>query len=394
MFLSIPHPHYFSYKTNKEVKEIYWFTVLNGFGLALAYIFEPIYLYHLGFSLPTIMWFYVEVYTFYVALLLFVPRFASHFGLKHAILISNVLYLFYWIALFFIKSHLVFFALAPFFFALQKSFFWPAFNTYTALASSKSQRGRQVGVIYSIVELAYIAGPFIGGLVSQNFGFVALFALAGLTVILSCLPLFWTRDIRAPGGFEAKYLLQFISKNPKNFFGYWGYAEDLMQMSLWPILMYMIVHLYFGVGLITTFASLIACVVMLYIGKLADRNDKHGLIESISFFYGISWIFRFVAVDTISVSIFDTLTKIGKGLINIPIVSLTLETARVQSGKFTLMYATFFEFSLSIGKIFTALAAITILNLTGNVYLVFVLVGFLTFFYSFLTNRVNVIKAV
>jgi MFS family permease len=389
MFFSIPHPHYFSYKSNKEVKEIYWFTVINGVGLAMAYIFEPIYLYHLEFPLASIMWFYVEVYVLFCLLMSFGAKFAQKFGIKHSILISNFFYLIYWMTLFFIKSHSVLFLVAPLFFALQKSFFWPAFDTLTSLVSNQTERGRQIGVLFVLVELAYIVGPFFGGYISQNFGFFYLFIGAGLLMILSSYPLFLSREIPIIGEFEIKKLIVFVRNNPRNMIGYWGYAEDLMQMSLWPILMFTILHGYFDVGLIMTFASLVACMLMLYLGKLADYKDKSRLIKYISVFYGISWVVRFLAIDTISVIIFDVLTKIGKGLINIPIVSLTFETARLRNSGFTLMYTTFFEFSLALGKIFTGLCAISILNLTNNVYIVFALAGILTFFYSFLTKKIH-----
>jgi hypothetical protein len=54
-----------------------------------------------------------------------------------------------------------------------------------------------------------------------------------------------------------------------------------------------------------------------------------------------------------------------------------------------LLYTVFFEFSLAVGKIFTAIFAIIILNFTNNVYLVFALVGFLTLFYSMLTKKIK-----
>jgi len=394
MFLSIPHPRYFSYKPNREVKQIYWFTMLNGLGLSLAYIFEPIYLYHVGFRLTAIMWFYVQVYCWYCVLIMFGAKFAQKFGLKHTILIGNCFYLLYWTGLFLIGKHPFLFVITPLIFAIQKSFLWPAFDTLASLASNHSERGRQVGIIMVLSDLAFIVGPFFGGLISQNFGFYYLFLAAGVMTILSCIPLFFTKEIKFSDSFQIRKLLKFVLENPRNFFGYFGFAEDLMLMSLWPILMYIILHQFFGVGLVTTFASLVACMLMLYIGKIADYSKKSKLVGEISFFYALTWFFRFVAVDVVSVLIFDTLTKIGKGLMVIPMESLTFEIARQKSGSFTLLYATFFEFSLSFGKIITALASILILHLTNNIYLVFIFVGFLTLFYSFLTNKINGLKKI
>lgn len=388
MFLSIPHPHYFSHKENREIKQLYWFTVLNGFGIALVYIFEPIYLYRLGFGLPAILLYYVQVYCLYAVLVTLGARFASRFGFKRSILLSNVFYLLYWMALFGVSDHRWLFVVAPMFFALQKSFFWPAYDTLTAMASAETQRGRQIGVLSVLTQLVYIVGPFIGGFVSYKFGFFPLFGLAGSIVIISCWPLFGTREMKWSHKFGFRDLIKFTMKNPTNFFGYWGFAEDLMLMSLWPVVIFTTVHYVLGVGLITTFASLFAAVLMLYIGRVADRQEKPKLIEAGSFFYSITWLFRFLAVSTPGVIVFDVLTKIGKGMVNVPVTALTLETAKSKPG-LTLLYATFYEFSLSIGKIFTALLGIVILDFTNNVYIVFFFVGFLTLFYSFLTKEIH-----
>ena len=388
MFQSIPHPHYFSYKSSKDIKEIYWLTVINGVALAMALIFEPIFLYGLGFDLISIMWYYAQVYFWYITLVFLGASFAHKFGLKKSILISNFIYPLYWFVLFSIPKHMEFFALAPFLFALQKSFFWPAYNTLSALASAKTQRGRQLGLINSISNVAFIVGPVLGGWISQSFGFSTLFITTSVLMVSSSAPLFFTPDIKFEGWFSLTKFFEFLAANKRNFFAYWGYAEDLMLMSLWPILMFIIVKQFLGVGIISTFASLVAAVLMLYIGKLSDKKDKHKLVAETSYFYSVTWFFRFVAVDMISVIIFDSLTKIGKALVNVPLVALTLETAREANSGFPLRYATFYEFSLSIGKIFTAISAIIILTYTSNIYIVFILVGFLTLFYSLLSNKI------
>ena len=389
MLSSIPHFHYFSYKSNREIKEIFWMAVLNGLAIAMALIFEPIFLYQSGFRAVSIMWYYVQVYCWYLVLLMFGAKFATKFGFKRAILISNLIYPIYWLVLYHVRSHIGFFALAPFLFALQKCFFWPAFNSLAALDSVARQRGRQMGLVFGIGQIAAMIGPLIAGWISQKLGFEVLFAMTSCLIVLSSVPLFRSAEIYPGSEFSIWKLVAFARRNKRNIIGYWGYAEDLMLMSLWPLLTFIVVKGYLGVGFINTFASIVAAVLMLYIGRAADQTEKPKLIEAGSFFYGLTWLFRFVAVDPISVMIFDSLTKIGKALVNIPMISLTYDIARLKNSGFSLMYVVFFETSLTIGKILTGLSAIVILSFTNNIYLVFVLVGVLTFFYSFLNKKVR-----
>src|SRR3989338_5647526 len=103
-------PHYFSHHLNREVEEVYWHAILNGLALSLFFIFEPIYLYSLGYKLTQILWFYVQVYVWYAILISFGAKFASRFGYKHAILISNFFYILYWGVLFSISTQPSFFS--------------------------------------------------------------------------------------------------------------------------------------------------------------------------------------------------------------------------------------------------------------------------------------------
>jgi MFS family permease len=378
---------YFSHRINTEVKEIYWQTFIANLAVSLVFIFEPIYLYTLGYSLVGIMWFYVYVYAWYVVLIGPGAKLTGKIGYKHAILLSNFFYVAYWIVLYLVKFHYSAFFIAPVLFALQKSFFWPAFDADVAIHDKADQRGREVGVLFSIIQITFIIAPVIAGLVSTAFGFLALFILASVLMLLSAYPIFRTKDIYPRHRFRFKDLWAIFKDFPSNFFGYWGYAEDLMVMSLWPVYIFIVVPKFTGVGVLTTIAMLVAAVLMLYVGNSSDHIKKQFLIERNSLLYGITWIFRFLAQGVGLVLLFDILTKSAKGLLNIPMVALTFEIAGSKDADYAIAYSVFYEFSLAVGKIITALAAIVILTFTDNIFIVFGFVGLLTMFYGFLRGK-------
>ncbi len=381
----IPHHiHYFTRHLDREVKEVYFFAGINSLAIALTYIFEPIYLFQLGYSLPWIMWFYVQVYAWYSVVMFFAAIVAGKIGYKHSIFISSLMYIAYWLTLYNIKDMPELFFVAPFLFALQKSFFWPAYNADVAMGSKKQQRGREVGVLLSVIEVCAIVGPFLGGLISSTLGFNALFISSSTLLILAVYPLFKSPDIYEDHKFEFKNFKEIFNKYPSNFWGYWGYAEDLMLTNLWPLFIFLTIPYFLGVGIVATFAGLSAAMLMLYIGRLVDTANKMAWIKKASIAYGFTWVFRFLAIGVPFVLIFDVMTKTLKALINVPMLSLTYDLAGGKSANHAIAYAVFYEFSLSIAKIFMSLAAIIILGLTGNIYLVFVLAGVLTMFYSLL----------
>ncbi|MBI4050794.1 MAG: MFS transporter [Candidatus Doudnabacteria bacterium] len=385
MFHFKHHPHYFSYHLNREVEEVYWHSVLWNLALSIVFIFEPIYLFSLGYSPTKILWFYALVYFWYAILISFGAKFASRMGYKHAIFVSNVFYVIYWLILFSIRNVPELFYVAPIFFALQKSLFWPAYDADIALASVKSQRGREVGALFSLIQFAFILGPFIGGFLSHNFGFFAMFGTASALMLFSVYPLFRSSEIYSRHEFSLKNLWHVVRAHIRNFFGYWGYAEDLMVMSLWPVYMFIVIPSFLNVGVVSTIATILGAVLMLYIGKLIDkRTDKRSLIEASSIFYAVTWLFRALGKNVPTVLAFDVLTKTAKDAVNVPMMSLTYEKAASKSPDHAIAYSVFYEFSLSIGKIVTALLGIAILSAGGSIFMVFAMAGILTMFYALL----------
>lgn len=376
--------YYFAHRVNREIKEIYWQTFLANLALALVFIFEPIYLYTLSHSLIHILWFYTMVYAWYMLLICFGAKFASLFGYKHSIFLSNIFYIIYWIVLYFIAAHSSFFYVAPLFFALQKSFFWPAFDADMSLNDLKDQRGRELGVLYSTQQAAFIIGPFLGGLISAYFGFLPLFILASALMFLSVLPLLQSPDIFDRHQFKFENLWQVIKTHWRNFFGYFGFAEDLMIMSLWPAYMFIVVPQLADVGAISAIAMLVTVMLILYIGKHADQIKKTFLIEKYSIFYSLTWLFRFLAVTPGLVWLFDSLTKVSKATVTVPVMALTFEHGGERGPDHAIAYSVFYEFSLAAGKVVTALLGVWLLTATGNIYLVFAMVGVLTLFYGLL----------
>ena len=89
-------------------------------------------------------------------------------------------------------------------------------------------------------------------------------------------------------------------------------------------------------------------------------------------------------MDVAGVLFFETLTKTGKAATDVSVRSLTFEKGADRGPDYAIAYDVFYEFSLAIGKILTCLAAIAILAFTGNIFLVFALVGALTMLYGFL----------
>ena len=379
--------NYFSDNLSLEVKEIYWNVVISNLASTMMLLFEPIFLWQLHYSLEKIIWFYMLVYLGYALFIFPVAKIVSRIGYKHSIFVANVFYALYWLLLFQIKFHPILFIITPFFYALQKSFFWPPYHADIALHNRHGQRGREVGALFSLVELASIVGPVLGGAITWLFGFPTLFSIAAFLILFSVYPLFRSRELYPAHQFHFINFWKIVRKYPSNFFGYWGYAEDLMLMTLWPIFVFTIVPGVFGVGVLITVANLVAIMLMLYLGKVIDQRHHRHILQVGSIFYGLTWLFRQFGMTLPGVFVLDTLTRMGKAVVNIPLTALSYHLADRGRMDLAIAYAVFYEFSLSIGKLFMALVAFWILVTTQNIYYVFIVTGILTMFYSLLQGK-------
>jgi hypothetical protein len=69
----------------REIRELYVSTTILDFGLAMILIFEPIYLYTIGYTLRQIIFFFFLVYLIYFFILPLGASFAKHLGYEHSI---------------------------------------------------------------------------------------------------------------------------------------------------------------------------------------------------------------------------------------------------------------------------------------------------------------------
>src|SRR5260221_1469346 len=172
-------PHYFSEQVSAQIGELYASTAIADLAIALVLLFEPIYLYTvLHFSIVQVLAFTGAVYAFYIIFIPFGAKFASRFGYYHSITASIPFQIIFWLLLFGAQTNIMLIFFAPVAYAIEKSFFWPAFHASVSRFARDEQRGREFSVLYAIVNLSNIAGPFVGGLIAEKYGVGAAFIVA------------------------------------------------------------------------------------------------------------------------------------------------------------------------------------------------------------------------
>lgn len=380
MFQRFIHPGYLSHRLSREIKEMYFSKAIGDFAQAATMLFEPVYMVSvLGLTLREVMLFFFAVYILYFLFIPFGAKVAASKGYEHAIFYSTFFQILYWAFLFGSSQERFLLYLAPVMYAWQKSLFWPAFHSDMARFSSKDQRGRENSGLYALISLVYIVGPFVGGWVLQNLGFKTLFGVVSVLTIGSVIPLFTSIEHFIPKPYLYADSLKLFKKFPQQAWGYFGYAEELVQLVIWPIFIYLTVPDYFKFGTIISVSTLVATMVMLYVGVLTDLSGRRMLIKYFSLLNGLFWAIRPFFPTLTGVMASNTLGTIAKNSLTIPIASVTYDNA---NGTHILPYSVFYEQALSIGKIAMCLLVFGATFLSGGFAVAFGLAALFSLSYS------------
>ncbi|MBU0598237.1 MFS transporter, partial [Patescibacteria group bacterium] len=353
--------HYFSKHPSRGLKDLYISVGLKDFALAAVTIFEPIFLFTLGYNLKDIAFYYLIIYGVYFLLLPFFGGLVGRIGLERSIFFSQFILILYFILLFSISNYEVLFYIAPLVAAIYKALYWPAYHTDFVIFSKDKQRGREVGGLETLSMIVYIIGPLVGGAVLEWANFGVLFIGVSILFILSSLPLLKIKEIH--GRMVYSYwqsFRHFLDKqHRRNFLAYLGFGEELIVLTMWPIFIFMVVGDYLEIGALVAMATLVTSIVVLFLGKAADKYKRENILRAGTLIYFITWFFRGLATKAWHVFGLDASSRFSKEMLFVPLEVITYNTAK-QVG--TLSYVVFFEQSLAIAKCLAALLIMIIVS--------------------------------
>lgn len=344
----------------RQVKELFIFTTLIDFALALVTIFEPIYLYKIGYGLNQIMLFYFIVYILYFVIIPFGAKFSHRFGYELGMFVGSLFFIAFYVSLFFIDTYPVLFFISPIVFAIQKMFYWPAYHANFARFSDKEEQGKQISVVTVATSIVFILGPVLAGFIISQWGYGTLFIVASILFLSSNIPTLMTRESFKITSFSYKKAYQdlFSLENRKSFLAYIGFGEELIAVIVWPVFISIVIVNIFDLGLVVTLATFVTTLVVFYIGKLTDSRNKRKILSLGSYIYALSWFFRIFIINTAGVFFVDTLSRLGKNIISVPLIALTYEKAKeleASKERVIMSRVLFFEMSLIVGKILAIL---------------------------------------
>ena len=376
---------YFAKKMTREVKELVLSTAILDFAKASVGVFEPIYLYTIGFSIEKILYFYLAIYILYFLLAPIGGKIARSRGYEHSIVYSSPFLIIFYLSLFAIPYHGFFIVSAIIAYSLQKMLYWPGFHAdFARFSANKGKgQGKEISNMVVFSSLVRVFSPFLGGLFLTVFGFKPLFIIVSFLILISNIPLLTTPEKFTPVPFSYKDAIKriFSKKYRQKLFAYIGFGDEHIAVILWPLFVFMIIKEYDSLGFLVSAAIFFSSLLTLHIGRLTDGTSRREILKVGVGFTFLSWILRIFAATGLGVFVADFMYRSSKRVVYIPCTSITYQDAKEKS---VMQGIVFYQMALSLGKILVSVLALTLLYIfPGNWAVIFLLGGIMSFFYCF-----------
>jgi MFS family permease len=359
MFTLNRHLHYF---LNRELSELYMTVALRTFALSLISIFVPIYLLNLGYSLVDVLVFYIVFCVLHSVFSFFAAKLSLKIGLKHSIAMSMPFLILFYILLYTLTSYNWPLALLALVAGAQNALFWVAFHMDFTKFSAKKVRGEEFSMLKIITSVLNVIGPMVGAAIISFISFHYLFLFVSSLLIISLIPLFYSKDTRVKHDFSLEKMVK--SSSLKNFVVFMGSGAEFGATAvIWPLFIFLIVGTYLSLGIITSIATFLSLITVYLVGRMCDRFDRRRILKFGSVAHSMAWFFKSVASTGPQVVLINSVSGIIDSFKDIPYNAMVYDKA---SKKSMVEFIVFREIALHIGKmIFFALIILLVVLSRG-----------------------------
>lgn len=271
----LAHRHPWRYIGFDELSELYTSTMLRSLGLSVIGIFVPIYLYNLGYSIPTICFFGATVYAGRCIFDIVAGYVVARIGPKHTILFSNMLQIIMLVLLLTLADLHTPLWLIALIWGSALSFFFLAYHVDFSKIMHQEHGGKELSYMTILERVGAASGPVVGGLIATFAGAEYTIIVAIVLFMASTLPLFMSQEpIRLHQHLEFRGLpYKKLWRDAISFAGM-GF-DNIVSVGIWPLyvaLTILTVNTYANIGFVTSLGTVAAILSATFIGKVVDKN--------------------------------------------------------------------------------------------------------------------------
>ena len=332
----------------KESPALYTSHTIKTFAQSLIGLFIPIYI----FTLPDIpkftgnpitdgilliLIFYLVRSIFALLLMNFITNTIFGFlNFKKSIFLGNIFLAVAMILLALTPYSILFLFLSTITFAVETCLYWIPYHLFFIRKASNAdgQYGHTFGIRLLLSQLAWAAGPLLGGLIITFLGFLSLFTLGTVLIVVSAIPILFSVHERNHGKHNARHIFERLirSKSLLNDTIAISATEGdaLLYAIFWPILLFIVAESYTKIGVITSISTTISCLAALIIGNLVDKTGAKFIHKNGCTINGILYLPRVFLTNIQAIFVLDIADKLNGILYAVPFNAVMYQHAKAR----------------------------------------------------------------
>ncbi|MBI3494961.1 hypothetical protein HY004_03200 [Candidatus Saccharibacteria bacterium] len=298
---------------------IYLTHSLRATAITFVIILIPIYLMNIGYSMREVFMVFIAesivwlIFLFPAAYLM--PKLGANFNMalstlsisgfliSLALLPSNGL---------FIIGYVIFMAIA--------SLYWFAFRLNFIAITKGKEAGNKIGLSNALWFASQGIAPAVGGIVAQIYGIEWTYAIAIVLVFFAAVPLWGKPDVvQWPKMDLSKLNVRKIM--PDLIANAGSTVDDSVGALVWPLLVFIIIPNYAGVGILSALVVISAILISLWVGWRESKKGEAHYLKQGSWILSITNFLRFLTQTVSQVAGINLLSGVGQALYTTPMYS-------------------------------------------------------------------------
>lgn len=319
MIRTNPIHHHFHLHRIKEMTAIYLTHSLRATAITFVIILIPIYLINIGYSMREVFWVFVAESIVWLVLLFPAAYLMPRLGANFNMVLSTLSIIGFLISLAFLPSN-GFLIIGYIVFMAFASLYWFAFRlNFTAVTEGK-EAGNKIGLSNALWFASQGIAPAIGGIVAQIYGIEWTYAIAIVLVIFAAIPLWGKADVaKWPKPDFSKLNIKKIM--PDLIANAGSTVDDSVGALAWPLLVFIIIPNYAGVGILSALVVISAILISLWVGWRESKKGEAHYLKQGSLILSITNFLRFLTQTVSQVAGINLLTGVGQALYTTPMYS-------------------------------------------------------------------------
>lgn len=303
----------------REMTALYWTNSLRAIATCLVAVLIPVYLANIGYSLREILLVFVAEGILWL-LILYPATVAAHkFGANRLMAFSIVMLLGVMLSLALLPTYewLIF---GVVFFKALSSLYWLSFRlNFTAITKGR-EAGGKIGLTNALFLASMGLAPAVGGIVAQIYGIEWAYCIAAITIMLACIPLMETTEVmKWP---KPKLSALNVRKIFPDLLANGGSTiDDSTGALVWPLLIFIIIPTYAGVGLLSALVVVSAILISLWVGWRESKKGERHYLKQGSFIMSVTHFLRLLTQSISHIAGINLLAGIGQALYTTPLAS-------------------------------------------------------------------------